>query len=334
METVRCSYVVPFRHVRAPDRTLGELARDFGRVGATCEVVVVDGSPPEDFARHAVAWRGLCRHIPVDRRWRFLNGKVNGVLTGVAAAACEYVILADDDVAYHTADVRRMCELLAEHDLVVPQNYFRPMPWWARIETGRILLNRAIRPEGDYPGTVGVRRSTFLRIGPYDGDVLFENEEMRRHFRRHRTRVLHARDFLIARRPPTFAKWREQRLRQAYEDLDLQLKTSIFAALAPAGALVGLAAGGAAAGTYAAGVAGVAMLLAAMGRGDGAASVIPASACLGAPFWVLERSITVHAAAWARLVRGGCAYGGRLITRGIGRPEAAVHRDRTRQMSV
>jgi hypothetical protein len=284
---------------------------------------VVDGSPSEDFARHAVAWRGLCSHIPVDPRWRFLNGKVNGVLTGVAAASCECVILADDDIVYHTADIHRMCELLAAHDLVVPQNYFRPLPWWARIETGRILLNRAIRPEGDYPGTAGVRRSTFMRIGPYDGDVLFENEEMRRHFRRHRTRVLHARDFLIARRPAEFSKWCEQRLRQAYEDLDLPLKTSLFAALAPTGALIGLAAGGAAAATYAAGVAAVATLLAAMGRGDSADAVIPGSACLGAPLWVLERSITVHAAACARLVRGGCKYGEHVIARGIGRPEAA-----------
>jgi len=322
MAAPRCSYVVPFRHVGTPDRTLDELARDFRRVSSTCEVIVVDGSPSDDFARHAVAWRGLCRHIPVDRRWRFLNGKVNGVLTGVAAAGCEYVILADDDVIYHTADVRRMCELLATNDLVVPQNYFTPLPWWARIETGRILLNRATRREGDYPGTVGVRRSTFLRIGPYDGDVLFENEEMRRHFRRHRTRVLHARDFLIARRPPTFAKWREQRMRQAYEDLDLPLKTSLFAALVPTGALIALAAGVPAAGTYVAGVVVVAMLLAATGRGDGAASVVPASACLAAPLWVFERSMTVHAAAWARFVRGGCAYGGRVIARGIGRAEA------------
>jgi hypothetical protein len=118
--------------------------------------------------------------------------------------------------------------------------------------------------------------------------------------------VLHARDFLIARRPPAFAKWREQRVRQAYEDLDLPLKTSLFAALVPVGVLIGLVAG-AAAGTYVAGVAVVAMLLAAMGRGYGAASVVPADACLAAPLWVLERSMTVHAAAWARFVRGGCA---------------------------
>jgi hypothetical protein len=88
-----------------------------------------------------------------------------------------------------------------------------------------------------------LRRSTFERIGPYDGDVLFENEEMRRHFCRHGARVRYARDFLIARRPPSFAKWREQRLRQAYEDLDLRAKTAAFMALLPLGAFGGLVGG-------------------------------------------------------------------------------------------
>lgn len=318
-----CSYVVPFRSVGTRAETLAGLAADFRRVGATCEVVVVDGSPPSDFARHAAAWSGLCRHVPVDSRWRFLNGKVNGVLTGVFAARHEYVILADDDVVYHTADVARMCDLLAESDLVVPQNFFRPLPWWARIETGRILLNRAVRPAGDYPGTYGVRRSAFQRIGPYDGDVLFENEEMRRHFCRHGMRVHHARDFLIARRPPSFAKWREQRVRQAYEDLDSPSKTAAFAAILPLGVLLASAGGGDVATAYAGGIAAAATLGAAVGRLDGAAAVVPASACLAAPLWVLERAISVHRAAWRRIVAGGCTYGDRMIARGIGRPEAA-----------
>jgi hypothetical protein len=205
----RCSYVVPFRRAGATRQELLDLAADFRRLRAAgCQVIVVDGSPPADFARHALAWQGLCRHVRVSDRWQFLNGKVNGVLTGVELAAHERVILADDDVVYDAADVRRMYALLADHDLVVPQNFFTPAPWWARIETGRILLNRALRPAGDYPGTFGVRRSAFARIGPYDGDVLFENEELRRHFLRNGMRVRHARRFLIARRPASLAKWR------------------------------------------------------------------------------------------------------------------------------
>jgi hypothetical protein len=53
-------------------------------------------------------------------------------------ASFENVIVADDDVMYEPADVERMCELLRDSDLVVPQNFFRPLPWWARLESGRI----------------------------------------------------------------------------------------------------------------------------------------------------------------------------------------------------
>jgi hypothetical protein len=60
-------------------------------------------------------------------------------------------------------------------------------------------------------------------------------------------------------------------------------------------------------------------LLAARGRRDGAAAVIPPSACLWAPLWVLERMFTVYAAAWLKLGQGGYVYGGRRIAHGLSR---------------
>jgi hypothetical protein len=310
---------MPFRRHSSDARELARLQDDFHRLtSAGCEVIVVDGSPPPAFERHAMSWTDSCRHVSVDPRWGYLNGKVNGVLTGVSVALCEHIILADDDIVYSPADVGRMCALLDQHDMIVPQNYFRPLPWWASVETGRILLNRALRPAGDYPGTFGVRKSAFEQVGPYDGDLLFENEEMRRHFVRHGMRVHYARDFLIARRPPTFAKWREQRVRQAYEDLDARVKTAAFAALLPVGAVIATF-GAVAVLAYAAVVSVVVVLLAVLGRRDGARRVVPMRACLLAPLWMLERSISVHRALWRR-VRGGCEYGGRRILRRVGEP--------------
>jgi hypothetical protein len=206
--------------------------------------------------------------------------------------------------------------------LVVPQNHFATLPWWARIETNRMLLNRALRPAGDYPGTFGIRRLTFERIGPYDGDVLFENEAMRRHFVAHGTSVLHARDFWIARRPPTLAKWREQRLRQAYEDLDLPLKTALFASLLPLTVLL-TAWQPTVAAAFVAVVALAAIALAAAGRGAQARGVVPPTVCALAPLWVLERAVMVWAAFHARWVKGGCRYGGSVIARGLGGATAA-----------
>lgn len=312
-----CTYVVPLRQIGMPVGDLADLVADVRRMRrAGCEVIVVDGSPPDDFARHAVALSSLCVHVPPDPRHQCLNGKVHGVRTGIALASHEDVVIADDDVVYTGADIERVRGLLAVYDLVVPQNRFHPLPWWAVVETGRTLLNRALRTAGDYPGTQAVRRSTFERIGAYDGDTLFENEEMRRHFVRQGARVAHARDLIVARRPPSLAKWREQRVRQAYEDLDMPLKTTVFAALLPIAVVLAFTGGLV---WFVVAVAVVSMLLAAVGRrGAAARAAFLPRAVLLAPLWVVERSVSVYRALFARAVRGGCPYGGRVIARGLG----------------
>lgn len=158
------------------DAGLAELTAYLRRLSARVDVTVVDGSPPEVFARHAEAWRGLVRHLRPDPALRGVNGKVTGVLTGVGAARHEHVVIADDDVRYDEAGLLAVHRLLDRVDLVRPQNYFDPLPWHAWWDTGRTLLNRALG--ADYPGTLAVRRSTFLTMGGYDPDVLFENLEL------------------------------------------------------------------------------------------------------------------------------------------------------------
>jgi hypothetical protein len=78
-------------------------------------------------------------------------GKVAGVTTGVRRAGFEAVVIADDDVRYEHATLQRLVEYLDDHDLVRPQNFFDPLPWHARWDTARTLLNRAFG--ADYPGT-------------------------------------------------------------------------------------------------------------------------------------------------------------------------------------
>ena len=41
-----------------------------------------------------------------------------------------------------------------------------------------MLINRALLRTADYPGTCAFHRATMLRVGHYDGDVLFDNEEI------------------------------------------------------------------------------------------------------------------------------------------------------------
>jgi glycosyl transferase family 21 len=330
----RCTYLLPIRRVRAWEPEMAELAEYFARLaGAGCEVLVVDGSPPAVFAAHDRAWGAWCRHLAVDPRYRYLNGKVNGIHTGVDAASCERIIVADDDIRYTDDDVARACRLLDGHDMVRPQNYLRPLPWWARMEAARMLMNRGTLRAGDYPGTCGIRRSTFRRLGHYDGDVLFDNEEIVRHFAAAGARIAYARDFFILKRPPTLAKWREQRPRQAYEDFGMRAKTALFAALLPLGLVIGLRRGRRAATAYAALAAAASIALARRGRGDGAARVVPAAIPLWAPLWVLERCLSTYWAAYWKLRHGGYPFGDRLLTKGTGRAwsagaRAAVTRDR------
>jgi hypothetical protein len=172
-----------------------------------------------------------------------------------------------------------------------------------------------------------------MRVGHYDGDVLFDNEEIVRHFAAAGADVAYARDFFIAKRAPTLAKWLEQRPRQAYEDFSMRAKTALFLALAPAAIAVAALGGVRALSAFAAVVAAAAGALAWRGRGDGAARVVPAWVPLWAPLWVLERCASTYWAVYWRVRRGGYPFGDRLLTKGTGRDwaagaRAAVRRDR------
>ncbi|HLM55165.1 MAG TPA: hypothetical protein VK422_03495, partial [Pyrinomonadaceae bacterium] len=83
-DAARCTYLLTIRRVRYDAREARGF-RDYFRTlaAAGCEVLVVDGSPQEVFAAHGEAWRGACVHAPVDPQYKYLNGKVNGIHTGV-----------------------------------------------------------------------------------------------------------------------------------------------------------------------------------------------------------------------------------------------------------
>ena len=166
MTTAHCplpvEYVIPLRW--ADDRNLPELTDYLRDLHTWVDVTVVDGSDAELFAAHAAAWP-MVRHLPVDD-WPGRNRKVAGVVTGVRAARHECVVIADDDVRYRPEQLAEILSRLAGADLVRPQNVFQPLPWHARWDTARALLNRAFG--SDYPGTFGVRKSAFDKVGGYD----------------------------------------------------------------------------------------------------------------------------------------------------------------------
>lgn len=319
-DVARCTYLLTIRRARF-DRREAEMFSQYFRLlaAAGCEVLVVDGSPRDVFSAHQELWRSVCAHAPVDPQYRYLNGKVNGIHTGVGLAAHERIILADDDIRYKPDDVRRMIGLLTDYEMVRPQNYLCPLPFWARTEAARMLINRAWIREGDYPGTLGVQRSAMLRVGHYDGDVLFDNEEIVRHFRSRGARIAYARDFFVLKHPPTFKKWLEQRPRQAYEDFVMRAKTAFFALLPLVCTLIWFFLGWRGLIAFVAMVACGAVIVATKGLGDGATRFFSPSLCLYAPLWVAERTLSTYWAFYWRAAYGGYPFGDKLVAKGTGR---------------
>ena len=231
------SYVLPLRWTRPGP--IEELAAYLRLLGSEVdEALVVDGSPASLFEQHAEALRGVARHLPPHSDLDFRMGKVNGVVTGVRECSHERVVLADDDVRYDCPELRRTVDLLGEADLVRPQNYFNELPWHARWDTARSLLNRVFTgdptfPVGDFPGTLAVRREAFLASGAYDGDALFENLELMRTIRASGGVVLTPLDLYVARRPPDAAQFLSQRVRQAYDDFAIPARLCAFLAVVP-----------------------------------------------------------------------------------------------------
>ena len=315
-----CTVIVPIRRVRFKVSEANILANYFKSLRvAGCEVLVVDGSPPAVFEEHDALWGSATRHMRPAPKFKFLNGKVNGVHTGVEAASCEYIIVADDDIRYTASNINRMRQLLSEYEVVRPQNFISPSPIWACLENARILINRGVLRAGDYPGTCGFRRSTMLRVGPYDGDVLFDNEEMIRHFAVQGATIKYALDFFVLKRPPAFRKWLEQRPRQAYEDFSMRLKTLGFASLLPLLTVL-----------FAFGYRTAALVtlslvsLLAMGLSlkgllrNRAYKVFGFAVPLYAPLWIFERSISEYWALYWRVRYGGYPFGDQMLSKGTG----------------
>ncbi|MEP6913048.1 MAG: glycosyltransferase family 2 protein [bacterium] len=319
-QDVVCSFIVPIRRVQVDPLEVERLANYFNslRLGG-CEVLIVDGSPKPVFEEHGKSWQAFSIHVAPDPKYTYLNGKVNGVHTGVDLATCERIILADDDIRYSASDVKRMCGLLDKFEMVRPQNFIGPLPWWARLETARILINRGVLRGGDYPGTCGFRRSAMRRVGPYDGDVLFDNEEMVRHFALNGGDIKYALDFFIVKRPPTFTKWLEQRPRQAYEDFVMRAKTAAFLSVIPVVLGLGFAFNVRTSIFLLALLSLVSLLLS--GRGllrNAAYRFFPVSSPLFAPLWLLERSLSVYWALYWRARYGGYPFGQKLLSKGTG----------------
>jgi hypothetical protein len=304
---IDAEYVLPLRWTDGAG--LADLADYLDRLTRVIDVTVVDGSAPDRFDAHAAAFPTAVRHIPA-QPWPGRNGKVAGVMTGMRAARHPRVVIADDDVRYEPETLQEVVGMLDHADVVSPQNFFVPLPWHARWDTARILLNRALAH--DFPGTLAVRRDALLDCGGYDGDALFENLELIRTVRAAGGIHATALGCYVERRPPTVAHFVGQRVRQAYDSFaqpgrliaELLILPTVIAvgARAPRRLLL---------------LAVAAMAVAEAGRRRaGGRQVFPSTSALWVPLWLLERGVCSWLAVAQRL-RGGVRYSdGRLARAG------------------
>ena len=300
------SYILPLR--AQVSQAESDLTPYLAGLARLAEVIVVDASPVEVFRAHAAAWAPIVRHLPPDPTLATPMGKVGNVLTGLRHASHERIVIADDDVRYDAATLRRVAAALDDADVVRPQNYFSPMPWHAAWDTGRALLNRM--SGGDWPGTLAVRRSALERSGGYDGRAMFENLELVRTVIATGGREAVLLDAYVERRPSTARHFWSQRVRQAYDELARPGRLFAQLAVLPAALLLASIGGAPAVAAAAITVAGVAE---AGRRRAGGRAFFPPHASLLAPVWLAERGVCSWLAIGSRAIFGGVRYRGRVL---------------------
>ena len=263
---------------------------------AQCEVIVVDGSPSELFDEHHRILRWVSSHHAVLPHCRFIDGRVDLVQAVTELATTEQVIIAANDSRYTVEEVRAVCELLNFHDVVEPEEYFEPLPWWGGVDAGRVLLHRGVEHASGSRATFAFRRAAFSARREVP-DRSGRNDTRRLTLQG--AEVHEARGVFVRREPGRLRAWLRSRPREASADL-------VFLALVPLLVLLAFLAGPRVAGGCAVMLAAGSIVLALRGR-SGAGEFFPVRACLFAPLSIAERSVSVYWALFDRL-RGATVH--------------------------
>ncbi len=279
-------------------------------LSARVEVIAVDGSLDDVFRAHHELWGKFVRHEKPHADLVTPMGKVGGVLTGIRLASNERIIIADDDVRYGMIALNAIANALDDADVIRPQNYFSPRPWHALWDSGRIVLNRVTG--GDWPGTLGIRKSTIDAVGGYDGGVIFENLELVRTVIAAGGKESICPGIYVRRLPSSTDHFWSQRVRQAYDELARPSRLAVQLMIFPFVLLLALTGNWEILGLAALSVIGVAEI---GRRKDAGGKVFSAVSSFLAPAWVIERAICIWLAVASRIVYGGIRYRGVVLRR-------------------
>ena len=294
----RCTYLLAIEDDVATDGELCDLAQYLSVLGtADVDVTIVDASPQSALERNKRVLRWVGRYIEARPQHRTLTGRLDPVRAAADVAACERVIVADPCVRYCEEALEDMCALLDLHEVVEPQDYFDPLPWWGGIDAGRMLVHRGIEPVPDRGSTFGFRRAAIRGLRGID--AAYSSGDHARRLASQGAEVFSAAHLFVRRLPPLLDAWLRRRPLEADADFVLPTRTIFFLSLLPVLAFLAAVGGVRVAGSWAGAVAFASIALAFRGR-IGMAPYFPWRACLFAPLWILERSISIY---WALLLR-------------------------------
>jgi hypothetical protein len=303
----RCTYVVSIADSDARNTDWTSLSPYLSELAvANCEVVIVDGSSPEQFEKNSTVLRWLGRHVAASVSSACVNAAggnaapVDAVREAMALASCDKVIIASPAVRYSVADIEALCAALDVHEVVTPQEYLAPLPWWSAIDAAQLLVHRAVSHVPEHPRTFGIRRSAVRALVEPELSQLHPVDDLESHG----AEVWGCGDLLVRREPATFGAWLRERPREAAHLFGNPLRTAVLFLLLPLALLLGAFDGASAVIAFAITVSLLSVGLALRGRG-GVGMVFPLRACLAAPLAVLERSLTIYLALAMKLAGPG-----------------------------
>jgi hypothetical protein len=288
----RCTYVVALSSSLSSStdsfdlRSFAEYLSTLGVSG--CEVIVLDSSDEIDEHRRILRW--VARHVVV-------HEPADVVRTAASVASCDKIVIATENVRYNVADLTELCALLDAHEIVEAQDYLEPLPWWGGIDAGRMLIHRGIDPHPDRSATFGFRRSILRGLRGFDATGSSDPVGV---LALHGAEVVTAPELFVRRCPPQLREWIRERPREADLDFNVPVKAAFFFALIPMAILLAFVGDGRVAVGYSGAVAFASIVLAVRGR-IGAGAFFPLRACLFAPLWVFERSVSVYLALLQRM---------------------------------
>src|SRR5690348_2426922 len=229
----RGSYVVILDHESRSIEKLRDLAAYLCELSIlNFEVIVVDESPPTFIDQNRRVLRWVSRYVPP-------TAHLDPIRAAIELASCEKVIVADGQVRYSESALDEVSMLLELHEVVEPQDYFDPLPWWGGIEAGRMLVHRSVASIPDHGVTFGFQKRAIrgLRALDHVGDPIS------RRLAAQGAEVFSAVRVFVRRVPPALSQWVRSLPRQAEQEFAIPTKAALFFMLVPIAISLALLAG-------------------------------------------------------------------------------------------